>query len=151
MEVILLEDVAGVGNRGDKVKVKDGYARNFMIPNKMAISAKGAGAKVFAEVERQRARREHKVRREAEDNAKKFADTSVHIQMEVGEEDRIFGSVASMIRAEDLRVPWLAWGDGVNPGSVVGRVEIADTAPSVLSLLGIEAPSGWTGVDRLRD
>jgi hypothetical protein len=52
---------------------------------------------------------------------------------------------------EDLLVPWLAWGDGVDPGSVAGRVEIADTAPSVLSLLGIEAPSRWTGVDRLRE
>ena len=103
MEVILLEDVKGVGNRGDKVKVKDGYARNFMIPNKLAIAAKGAGAKVFAEVERQRARREHKVRREAEDNAKKFADTSVHIQMEVGEEDRLFGSVTAGDIADRLK------------------------------------------------
>ena len=103
MEVILLEDVAGVGNRGDKVKVKDGYARNFMIPNKMAIAAKGAGAKIFAEVERQRARREQKVRREAEENAKKFADTAVHIQMEVGEEDRIFGSVTAADIADRLK------------------------------------------------
>ena len=103
MEVILLEDVEGVGNRGDKVKVKDGYARNFMIPKKLAISAKGAGAKVFAEVERQRARREHKVRREAEENAKKFADISVHIQMEVGEEDRIFGSVTTADIADRLK------------------------------------------------
>lgn len=103
MEVILLEDVKGVGNRGDKVRVKDGYARNFMIPNKLAISAKGAGAKIFAEVERQRARREHKVRREAEENAKKFADTSVHIQMEVGEEDRLFGSVTAADIAERLK------------------------------------------------
>ena len=103
MEVILLEDVAGVGNRGDKVSVKDGYARNFMIPNKMAISAKGAGAKIFAEVERQRARREQKIRREAEENAKKFADTAVHIQMEVGEEDRIFGSVTAADIADRLK------------------------------------------------
>lgn len=103
MEVILLEDVAGVGNRGDKVSVKDGYARNFMIPKKMAIAAKGAGAKIFAEVERQRARREQKIRREAEENAKKFADTAVHIQMEVGEEDRIFGSVTAADIADRLK------------------------------------------------
>lgn len=103
MEVILLEDVAGVGNRGDKVSVKDGYARNFMIPKKMAIAAKGAGAKIFAEVERQRARREQKIRREAEESAKKFADTAVHIKMEVGEEDRIFGSVTAADIADQLK------------------------------------------------
>ncbi len=103
MEVILLEDVKGVGNRGDQVKVKDGYARNFMIPNKMAIAAKGAGAKVFAEGERQRARREQKVRREAEESAKKFADISVHIQMEVGEEERLFGSVTAADIADPLK------------------------------------------------
>jgi large subunit ribosomal protein L9 len=103
MEVILLEDVKGVGNRGDKVKVSAGYARNFMIPKKLAIAAKGAGAKIFAEGERQRARREHKARREAEDAATRFSNISVHISMEVGEEDRLFGSVTSTDIAEQLK------------------------------------------------
>ncbi len=102
MEVILLENVKGMGERGDKVRVADGYARNFLIPKKMAIAATGTGAKMFAELERQRAHRETKVKRQAEDMAKKFENVSVHIAVEVGEEDRLFGSVTSADIAEAL-------------------------------------------------
>lgn len=103
MEVILLEKLKGVGDRGDKVKVAPGYARNYLIPNRLAISAAGAGAKIFAEAERQRTHREGKLRRQAEANAKKFEGISVHIPMEVGEEDRLFGSVTSADIAEALK------------------------------------------------
>jgi large subunit ribosomal protein L9 len=103
MEVILLEDVKGVGRRGEKVKLSPGYARNFMIPNKLAVAASDAGAAIFAEAERQRARRETKTRREAEEQAKRFANVSVHISVEVGEEDRLFGSVTSADIASALR------------------------------------------------
>jgi large subunit ribosomal protein L9 len=103
MEIILLEDVKGVGKRGERLKVADGYARNFMIPNKLAVASTDAGAAVFAEVERQRSRRDQKSRREAEEAAKKFGNVSVHISVEVGEEDKIFGSVTSADIAEALR------------------------------------------------
>jgi large subunit ribosomal protein L9 len=102
MQVILLEDVGGVGGRGDTVKVSPGYARNYLIPNKLAIVAGGAGAKIFAETERQRASRDTKHRRHAEQIAKQFDGVSVHIQVEVGEEDRLFGSVTSADIAERL-------------------------------------------------
>lgn len=103
MEIILLEDVKGVGKRGEKVKVANGYARNFMIPNKLAVVSTDAGAAIFAEVERRRARRSQKSRREAEEAAKKYANVSVHISVEVGEEDRLFGSVTSADIAEALK------------------------------------------------
>ena len=103
MEIILLEDVKGVGKRGDKLKVANGYARNFMIPNKLAVASTDAGAAIFGEAERQRKRRETKSRREAEEAAKKYANVSVHISVEVGEEDRLFGSVTSADIAESLR------------------------------------------------
>ena len=103
MKIILLEDVKGVGQRGDTVKVADGYARNFMIPNRLAIRSTGTGAKVFAEKERQLDRREAKARKEAEEAAKKFADVSVHISMEVGEEDRLFGAVTTADIADQLK------------------------------------------------
>jgi large subunit ribosomal protein L9 len=102
MEVILLEDVKGVGERGSRVKVAAGFARNFLIPNHKAVSAAGAGAQIFAEAERQRSRREHKQRRLAEDSARKFENVSVHIPVETGEEDRIFGSVTAADIAEHL-------------------------------------------------
>jgi large subunit ribosomal protein L9 len=103
MEVILLEDVKGVGKRGDRIRIADGHARNFMIPNKLAVASTDAGAAIFAEAERQRGRREQKSRREAEEAAKKYANVSVHISVEAGEEDKMFGSVTSADIAEALR------------------------------------------------
>ena len=103
MEVILLEDVKGVGKRGERLRIADGYARNFMIPNKLAVASTDAGAAIFAEAERRRSRREQKSRREAEEAAKKYGNVSVHISVEVGEEDKLFGSVTSADIAESLR------------------------------------------------
>lgn len=95
MEVILLEPIKGLGDRGARVKVADGHARNYLLPNRLAISAAGAGAKIFAENERQRSRRDDKTRREAEKVAGKFKNIEVHIPVEVGEEDKLFGAVTS--------------------------------------------------------
>ena len=103
MEVILLETVKGLGERGDKVKVAAGYARNYMIPNKLAIAATDAGAKIFAEVQRQRARRDHREVKTAQEMAKRFEGISVHIPVEVGEDDRLFGSVTSADIAAHLK------------------------------------------------
>ena len=75
-----------------------------MIPKQLAIVASGAGAKVFAEKARQINRKESKAKIEAEEAAKKFADIAVHISMEVGEEDRLFGSVTSADIADQLKV-----------------------------------------------
>lgn len=103
MDVIMLEHVKGVGDRGQKVKVAPGYARNYLIPNRLAIAATDSGAAIFAEVERQRTGRESKLRRQAETAARKFDGVSVHIPVEVGEEDRLFGSVTSADIAEHLK------------------------------------------------
>jgi len=103
MEIILLENVKGVGRRGDKVKVSDGYARNFMIPNKLGIAATDSGAKIFEETQRQLARREQRDRSQAEVLAQQFEGVSVHIPVEVGEEDKLFGSVTSADIAEHLK------------------------------------------------
>jgi len=102
MEVILLEDVQGKGERGQKVNVSAGFARNFLIPNKLAISASGAGAKVFAEVQRRREVRDDKLKAGAEDIARRLSGTQIRIAVEVGEEDRLFGSVTSADIAEKL-------------------------------------------------
>ena len=103
MEIILLEDVKGVGKRGQRIKVADGYARNFMIPNRLAVASTDAGAAIFSEAEKQRSRRDQKTRREAEESAKRFANVSVHIPVEVGEEDKLFGSVTSADITEALK------------------------------------------------
>jgi len=103
MRVILLEDVERLGKRGDTVNVADGYARNYLIPFRKAISASGSGAKVFMEQEKQRIARENKMRRAAERLAAKLARVSCTIPVRVGEEDRVFGSVTAQDIADALK------------------------------------------------
>jgi large subunit ribosomal protein L9 len=103
MKVILLEDIKGLGRRGDQVKVAAGHARNYLIPNRLALAASGSGARVFAEGERQRARHLQKEKRDAQALAKQFENISVQIAMEVGEEERLFGSVTSADIADRLK------------------------------------------------
>jgi len=102
MEIILLEDIAGLGTRGDTVKVANGYARNYLIPYKMAISAAGSGARVFKERERQRAVRENRIKRSSEKTASEMGRVSCTIPVQVGEDDRVFGSVTSQDIASAL-------------------------------------------------
>ena len=102
MEVILLEDLKGVGGRGDTVRVADGYARNYLIPHKIAISAAGSGARVFREQEKQRGVRVNRLKRTAEKTASDMAKTSCTIPVQVGEEDRVFGAVTAQDIAEAL-------------------------------------------------
>lgn len=102
MEIILLEEVGGLGHRGARVKVSPGYARNYLIPNRLAIPASGAGANIFKEAERQRSSRENKARRGAEELAVRMEKLSLTIPMEAGEEDRLFGSVTSADIADQI-------------------------------------------------
>ena len=102
MELILLEDVGGLGNRGARVKVAHGYARNFLIPNRMAIPAAGAGANIYEEAERQRAKRDTREVKGAQEIATAMEKVNITISMEAGEEDRLFGSVTSADIAAQL-------------------------------------------------
>jgi large subunit ribosomal protein L9 len=95
MEVILLEDVEGLGRRGDRRSVAPGFARNLLLPRKLAIPATSAGAKVFEETERIRRTRGEKEHREAEALARRLEKVSLTIPVQVGEDDRLFGSVTS--------------------------------------------------------
>lgn len=102
MEIILLEDIRGLGQRGARVKVSPGYARNYLIPNKVAIPASGAGANIYQEAERQRSSRDAKSQREAASVAVQLEKLNITIAMEAGEEDKLFGSVTSGDIAEQL-------------------------------------------------
>lgn len=106
MEIILLENVTGLGNRGGRVKVADGYARNFLIPNRLAIPATGAGANIYKEAERQRSVRDSRQVKGAEALAGSLEKVNITIPMEAGEEDRLFGSVT----AADIAAQLLAQG-----------------------------------------
>ncbi|MFH0777994.1 MAG: 50S ribosomal protein L9 [Candidatus Eisenbacteria bacterium] len=103
MEIILLEDVAGLGKRGQTVKAADGYARNFLLPKGKAVPAEGAGARIFKEEQRRRTAREQKLRRGAEKLATELADVSCTIAVKAGEDDRLFGAVTAADIAELLK------------------------------------------------
>ncbi len=95
MEVILLEKVEGVGDRGQQVKVERGYARNYLLPRKLALEATGAGARQFQEHERVRAQREDKLRIDAVKRAEKLNKLTIHMKVQAGDDGKLFGSVTS--------------------------------------------------------
>ena len=93
MEVILLEDITGLGKRGVSVKVADGYARNFLLPRKKAIAAVGNSQAVFRDRERSRVSRELTQRLAAEALKDRLAQVSLQFSVQGGEEDQLYGSV----------------------------------------------------------
>ncbi len=103
MKVILLENVEGLGKRGDHVTVANGYARNYLLPMKMALPATSAGARMFAEREQIRKRRVEKERHAAEELKKKLEKVSVSIEAQVGEDEKLFGSVTAQDISEALK------------------------------------------------
>ena len=95
MEVILREDVERLGNRGQVVKVADGYARNFLLPKRLAVAATDANRKIVEQERQAHLRREAKQKSEAEDLAKLIGGVTVTIAQKAGENDQLFGSVTA--------------------------------------------------------
>jgi large subunit ribosomal protein L9 len=104
MEVILKKDVEHLGFANDVVKVRDGYARNFLLPNGFAVSATTSERKQLAETLKQRAHKEAKVRAEAEKHAETLAGKSIKIGAKVGEKGKIFGSVNTIMLADAFKM-----------------------------------------------
>ena len=102
MEVILREDVERLGTRGQVVKVADGYARNFLLPKRLAVAATEANKKIVEQERQAHLRREAKAKGEAEDLAKLMTGVAVTIAQKAGENDQLFGSVTSKDIAEAL-------------------------------------------------
>ena len=95
MEVILREDIDKLGSRGQVVKVAPGYARNFLLPKRLAVAATESNKKIV-EQERQAAlRRDAKEVADAQDLAKMMAGVSITIAQKAGENDQLFGSVTA--------------------------------------------------------
>ena len=95
MEVILKEDVAKLGSRGDVVKVAEGYGRNYLLPRKLAIRASGGNKAVIEQMKAAAVRRSAKEKTGAEALAKQFEGLSVSFTRRSGEHDQLFGSVTS--------------------------------------------------------
>jgi len=102
MEIILKQDVPTLGQKDDIISVKDGYARNFLIPKGMAISATASARKNHEEILRQRAHKEEKLREGAQEIAAKLEKVSLVIGAKTSTKGKIFGSVNTIQIAEAL-------------------------------------------------
>ena len=102
MEVILREDVDKLGSRGQVVKVAPGYARNFLLPKRMAVAATDANKKIVEQERQAHLRKEAKLQSEAQDLAKLLTGVTITISQKAGENDQLFGSVTSKDIADGL-------------------------------------------------
>jgi large subunit ribosomal protein L9 len=103
MEVILKKDVEHLGYANDVVKVKDGYARNFLLPRGLAEVATESSRKQLAETLKQRAHKLAKVKDEAEKAAEGLIGKTLKIGAKVGESGKIFGSVNTIMLADAIK------------------------------------------------
>jgi len=95
MEIILREDVTNLGKAGDVVKVKDGYARNYLLPRGLAYTASEGNKKRIAFEAERLAKQRAGEKAEAESEATKLAGVTLTFPMKVGEEDKLYGSVTA--------------------------------------------------------
>jgi large subunit ribosomal protein L9 len=103
MEIILKQDIPNLGSKDDIITVKDGYARNFLIPKGMAVNATASVRKMHEEILRQRAHKEEQIRLEAERLAEKMKDIKLTIGAKTSTKGKIFGSVNTIQLAEALK------------------------------------------------
>lgn len=102
MDIILKQDVPNLGHADDIVTVKDGYGRNFLIPQGIAVMASASAKKMHAENQRQRAHKEEKLREDARAMQSKMEGTKITIGAKTSTKGKIFGSVNTIQIAESL-------------------------------------------------
>ena len=142
MKVILRQEYDQLGRIGDVVDVKDGYARNYLIPRNIAYQATASSMHQLEEEKKQHVRALEKEKRASEKLAEELEKVSVTIQMNVGEDDKLFGSVTSQMITDSLKEKGItidkrqieledsikALGiytvDVKLPGSVIGKVKV---------------------------
>ena len=104
MEVILKEDIKGLGYKNELVKVKDGYGRNYLIPKKLAIQATESVKKQWAEDLKQAAHKAERIKNEAIELASKLSLVTVEIKTKVGESGKIFGAITALQVSDALKL-----------------------------------------------
>jgi len=103
MEVILKEDIKGLGYKSDIVTVKAGYGRNFLLPRGLAVMATESNKKVIAENVKQAAHKAEKVKKDAEAVAEKIGNVVLEIKAKVGESGKIFGAITALQISDSLK------------------------------------------------
>ena len=102
MEVILRQDIDKLGSRGQVIRVAAGYARNFLLPRKLAFAATESNKKIVEQERQAHVRKEAKLQGEAQELSKLLEGVSVTITQKAGENDQLFGSVTSKDVADAL-------------------------------------------------
>lgn len=103
MEIILKQDIQGLGYKNDIVKVKSGYGRNYLIPQGVAIIANKANRSMIEENIRQAAHKAEKLKQDAQALAEKIGDLTIEIGTKAGESGKIFGAITVIQIAEVLK------------------------------------------------
>ncbi|MDO1445032.1 50S ribosomal protein L9 [Rhodocytophaga aerolata] len=103
MELILKEDIAGLGYKNEVVNVKPGYGRNYLIPQGYAVIANASNKKVMEENIKQAAHKADKIKKDAADLAASIGDTVLEIPAKVGESGKIFGKVTTLQISDSLK------------------------------------------------
>jgi large subunit ribosomal protein L9 len=103
MEIILKQDVTGVGYKNDLLNVKDGYARNFLIPKGFAVAATDSRKKELAELRKQQAFKQERIKNEAEVISKALEGSEINIAVKAGTSGKIFGSVNNIMVANAIK------------------------------------------------
>jgi large subunit ribosomal protein L9 len=103
MEIILKQDVTGLGYKNDIVKVKAGYGNNYLIPNGFALVATNSNKKLVQENIRQAAHKAAKVKQDAESMASRIGELTIDIGAKAGESGKIFGAVTALQIADALK------------------------------------------------
>jgi large subunit ribosomal protein L9 len=103
MDIILKQDMPGLGHKDDIITVKDGYARNYLIPKGYAVNATASIRKMHQEILNQRAHKEEQIKLEAEALAEKMKDLKLTIGAKTSTKGKIFGSVNTIQLSESLK------------------------------------------------
>jgi large subunit ribosomal protein L9 len=102
MRVILREDMQNLGEAGDVVEVKSGYARNYLIPNKLAMPANQGNLKTYQDIARGREKKAEKALADASDLGTRLSGIELRFKVEVGTEEQLYGSVTAQMIVEAL-------------------------------------------------
>lgn len=104
MKVILLKDIKGTGKKDQIIEASDGFARNYLIPKKLAVEATGANMTILRQQQDSAQHKQELARQEAEALSKRIASLSVSVEMKIGKDGRPFGSVNAKELADALQV-----------------------------------------------
>ncbi len=106
MKIILLADVKGVGKKGQTIDAKDGFAKNYLIPRKLAVISTDANQKILAKNNAAEDARQLSLKEEAEELAKRLEHINVEFKAKVGSDGRMFGSISPKQIEEGLKNQW---------------------------------------------